>query len=192
MNDSDLVTWATVASSLSTLLLVGLSAYYAFQNNRIFKEMEKSRELGLMPLLTAHLEWDVERSQREGDMPLIPGEYNKLRIRNVGNAPAIGTKVILELLNPQQSALDIKDQAWAVGTVGVEESESVMLFTAKATRVTQGQSEPRLSITMTFLNIYQKSFQTYLLLERQPSITDQKRYPLVWAKLEERTPIAGK
>ena len=82
-------------TALLTLVLIAVTAYYAFQNRRMVKEMEQTRELSLLPRLSLEF-------HRLGPATVT------LAICNVGPGAAldIDVRMVYEPVEPRQDAVE--------------------------------------------------------------------------------------
>jgi hypothetical protein len=180
MGNNTTLTNATIALVIVTALLVIVTGVYTWQTKRIVKEMETGRKLGLMPVLTCEVECDPARTIS------VVGEYNNVLIENVGDAPALMTNVKLELANPARSVLDIQSQTWPVGILGVKQKKSIPMNRATL-KMFGRDAQPKVTVTLTYENVYKKSFTTVTTLELNVPHPVEDHPMGIWVKLDEQT-----
>jgi hypothetical protein len=182
---------ATIGLVIVTLLLAGLTGYYAWQTKQMVNEMVKARKLALAPILTCRLTVAPEKTNRDWttlDREAF-GEYSNLRVENVGNCPALNVELVLELLNPTKSTWNIPKEEWSIGTLKQDTEykpgSDLGRVTERATRTNQNGSA-EVQVTITYYNPYQLRFRTDATFELMPLAGT---LPFQWSKKDETTTI---
>jgi hypothetical protein len=85
-------------AALLTLVLIAVTAYYAFQNRRMVKEMERTRELSLLPRLAL-------------EFHRLASATVTLAIRNVGPGAALDIDVRM-VYEPAESSRGTVEHRW--------------------------------------------------------------------------------
>jgi hypothetical protein len=104
---------ATIATLVLTLALVLITAHYAWQTQRMVREMRDSRELSVLPKISIDLSY-------LGPVNAFPA------LTNVGSGPALNAdlEVVFEPIDPDAHPRDVRRLRWNVIAPG----ERIRLF----------------------------------------------------------------
>ena len=158
---------SALVQTVATALLVIITFYYAIQTRQTVKEMEKGRKLGLMPILTCEIKCDQMHSLN------FVGEANNVIIRNIGNAPAVRTRLQIDLTNATKSTERFSSRDASIGIIslsqGIEPYTCVLAADPTRPKINDGQEPPQLMVVLRYQNAYQQSFRTVARFELEPS-----------------------
>ncbi len=131
------------AITIATIILVIITAYYAWQTQRMVKEMERGRKLASMPMLSC--EFVYEEAFGEGAPP-----YLKAIVRNGGNAPAIEATLKIEVTSPGESGLQIKSDVRSLHSIANGSELEMYILDTREVRDSYSASEtpPAIKLTM--------------------------------------------
>jgi hypothetical protein len=155
---------ASAVTAFATVVLVAVTIYYAYQTRVTVKELINGRELSPMPILTCEITCDTKGGSNDAKSQIYDGKFAQIAIRNVGNAPALRTRVHVELTNSKESGAEMPTTEWSIGTVGVEQSahrpqwkeDTVIRVPFAPTKY----AKPRVMIKMEYQNVYGRNFRT--------------------------------
>lgn len=102
----------SLATVVLTAVLVCVTAYYAWQNQRMVHEMRRSRELSVLPNLSVDLR------------PLQRSTAVVVTVTNVGQGPAIGVEAVLTFLSSDPEANPTAQRFWRAGVLAPGETKS--------------------------------------------------------------------
>jgi hypothetical protein len=171
-----------IITTISTIVLTGITGYYAWQTRILTKETHDARELATLPVLTctmmAHAPTGTKVAGKQGD---VYGELNSLEVRNVGTGPALDVHIQIETVNAQRSVLRLNDTSIDLHTLGIEnrtiDLHPAMFYPA-------GSEDAVLSIRVTYRNIYGRELSTTAKICMAPSLPPANQW--YWKTIDEQ------
>jgi len=150
----------------ATVVLVLITAYYAWQTHALTEEARRARELAMLPVLvcamTAHPPTGKKVDGAHGD---VHGEFNTLSLRNVGSGPALDVRVSIETLNAERSTLVLGKTTLSLGSLGIEARE---IDLAPATHRLYGSEDSVVHIDARYKNLYGRQVSTKVTMVMEP------------------------
>lgn len=158
MNISDYLTYAT---SVSTIVLVVVTLYYAQQTERTVAEMKEGRQLTPWPVLDCHLILNNDLARKRN------GFYDHaLHVTNIGNAPALTITWRVEIENMVHSMLRFQPltDSYPVLAAGLKISLPLLnewnAVDHPVEDIATAAEEPRARVAMSYTNVYGRQFMT--------------------------------
>ncbi len=158
--------WAAVISAFSTIILVAITAYYAWQTAKTVREMEASRREmetsrrhGLMPIISHNIRLE-DRFERGG----LQGTGNVIEITNVGNAPALNVRLRAEQQDGRDSIFDFKPVSEDFLTAAADKDRIGQALLVANPRSEFKTHEAKIKITTNYENAYGVQMQTTALV----------------------------
>ena len=166
----DIMLVLAILTTSSTIALAIITFFYVRINARILREMKQARENALQPMLSAELIIFRQEELPEGGLNL-----KAISLRNIGNAPAIKTRIEAEFSVGEF----FKKGEILIGQMGIEEKriqlseilmgEKINLALEMIKEIHKGNNVTHLTfrMTMSYLNSYGITFKTSLVFDNE-------------------------